>query len=105
MGRHKRQSLTGPAQSLADQRSRILGLTQEEMARRLKCSQPFLSQVECGYTTPTNLKRWAREYRMSMKRFNGLMDNQFCLPLWKFAYADGAGDTVAIGEVRKVDVG
>src|SRR5438128_702921 len=85
MGRHKHQVRTGPAESLADQRERFVRCTQEEMARRLGCSQTFISQVENSLKPAPQLKRWAREYRCSKRRFQALADNQFLLPLWRFA--------------------
>lgn len=103
MGRHKAVLKTGKAETLADQRTRILGLTQEEMARRIGCTQGYLSLVESGKQVPAQIKKWAKEYRLSLKRFKALVDNQFLLPLWRFAVQTIAADVAALEQGRKAE--
>ena len=67
-----------------------LGLSQEEMAVRLKVSQGFLSKVENAQTFPDDVKPWVSRYRAgSQKFFRECWYQGFALPLWQFSKKDG----------------
>jgi len=74
----------GRPETLAQVRERK-GLTQNEVARRLKVTQGFVSKVENGIEFPTeNIERWVKVYgTRTQKEFRRLWSNSFQLPLWR----------------------
>lgn len=86
------------ATPLALQREK-LGLTQSQMAILLKTSQSEVSKTELGeLPVETHLKRWARAYRLTLRKFIRLCEAaQWTLPLWKFFVQTPA-------EIESIDV-
>ncbi len=81
-----------------------LGYDQEQMAALLKTSQPEISRTENGDPPPTDeeLKRWAKKYKTSKKRFKAeCLAMRWELELWRFSECKTPAEIEHIDCTRK----
>lgn len=85
--------------TLGEYRTTVLAQPQVEVARRAKCQQGWITQVECGHLPrPWNRDRLLKAYELDGEEFERLVLNvkkvkalkeAETLPLWDFAVGEG----------------